>query len=112
MTQSNTELLLLLLPSPPTPRYEAADARKTLVQDLHLLKTKLFMDTIQAGKVPLRPGVLRIVDEAIKAGVPLGVCSTSNDKAVTTLVKVLMGEERASKFQVNRQSSLVGVGRP
>ena len=84
-----------------TYRYEGAAGRKALVQDLHLLKTKLFMDTIQAGKVPLRPGVLRIVDEAIKAGIPLGVCSTSNDKAVTTLVKVLMGEERASKFQVS-----------
>lgn len=29
------------------------------------------MDTIEAGNVPLRPGVLRVVDAAIQAGVPL-----------------------------------------
>lgn len=53
------------------PRYESEEARKALVQELHLLKTQLFMDTIEAGKVPLRPGVLRVVDAAIQAGVPL-----------------------------------------
>ncbi len=80
--------------------YEGEAERKTLVQNLHLLKTQLFMDYISAGKMPLRPGVLRVVDAAIAAGVPLGVCSTSNDKAVRTLVHVLMGEERAAKFQI------------
>ena len=80
--------------------YEGEAERKALVQDLHLLKTKLFMDYIEAGKMPLRPGVLRVVDAAIEAGIPLGVCSTSNDKAVRTLVHVLMGEDRAAKFQI------------
>lgn len=41
------------------------------MQELHLLKTQLFMDTIEAGKVPLRPGILRVVDAAILADVPL-----------------------------------------
>jgi hypothetical protein len=38
---------------------------------LHLLKTRIFMDMIEAGKIPLRAGVLRVVDDAIKAGVQL-----------------------------------------
>ena len=58
------------------------------------------MTLIDEGKIPLRPGVLRIVDEAINAGVRLAVCSTSNEKAVSNLVSTLMGEERASKFQI------------
>lgn len=68
-----THLLLtpLCIQNNDTTSYEGEEARKTLVQELHLLKTQLFMDTIEAGKVPLRPGVLRVVDEAIKAGVPL-----------------------------------------
>lgn len=57
-----------------TTSYDTEEARKALVQELHLLKTQLFMDTIEAGKVPLRPGVLRVVDAAIQAGVPLVRC--------------------------------------
>lgn len=67
---------------------------------LHLQKTDIFMKLIDEGKIPLRPGVLRIVDEAIAAGVRLAVCSTSNEKAVSNLVSTLMGAERASKFQI------------
>ena len=58
------------------------------------------MNLIDEGVIPLRPGVLRIVDEAIAANVKLAVCSTSNEKAVSNLVSTLMGEERASKFQI------------
>ena len=67
---------------------------------LHLQKTDIFMKLIDEGKIPLRPGILRLVDEAIAAGVRLAVCSTSNEKAVSNLVYTLMGMERAVKFQV------------
>lgn len=76
------------------------EARKEKVLELHLRKTDIFMDLIDAGKIPLRSGVLRLVDEAIAADVRLAVCSTSNEKAVSNLVSTLMGPERAAKFQV------------
>ena len=63
-------------------------------------KTDIFMDLINQNKIPLRPGVLRVIDEAIAAGVRLAVCSTSNEKAVTNLVNTLMGPQRASYFQI------------
>ena len=59
---------------------------------------ELFQELIASGVVPLRPGVLRIVDEAIASDVPLAVCSTSNEAAVRTLVKTLMGSERYERF--------------
>lgn len=74
--------------------------RVNKVKQLHLRKTDIFMDMINAGKIPLRPGVLRVVDEAIAANVKLAVCSTSNVKAVTNLVNTLMGPERAEKFEI------------
>eukprot|EP00617_Octactis_speculum_P016433 CAMPEP_0185771502 /NCGR_PEP_ID=MMETSP1174-20130828/64341_1 /TAXON_ID=35687 /ORGANISM="Dictyocha speculum, Strain CCMP1381" /LENGTH=242 /DNA_ID=CAMNT_0028457385 /DNA_START=162 /DNA_END=890 /DNA_ORIENTATION=- len=80
--------------------YESDESRRELVKSLHLRKTDLFNEMICEGIIPLRPGVLRVVDEAISAGVPLGVCSTSNDKAVTNLVLTLMGPERRSKIQI------------
>eukprot|EP00585_Thalassiosira_rotula_P007994 CAMPEP_0196134544 /NCGR_PEP_ID=MMETSP0910-20130528/3427_1 /TAXON_ID=49265 /ORGANISM="Thalassiosira rotula, Strain GSO102" /LENGTH=481 /DNA_ID=CAMNT_0041394501 /DNA_START=28 /DNA_END=1473 /DNA_ORIENTATION=+ len=74
--------------------------RASKVLDLHLRKTDIFMRLIDDGKIPLRPGVLRLVDEAIASNVRLAVCSTSNEKAVSNLVSTLMGERRAGKFQV------------
>mmetsp|Transcript_22578 Transcript_22578/g.40747 ORF Transcript_22578/g.40747 Transcript_22578/m.40747 type:complete len:284 (-) Transcript_22578:1234-2085(-) len=76
------------------------EERAEKVKGLHLQKTAIFMDLIDAGSIPLRPGVLRIVDEAISNGVRLACCSTSSDKAVSNLIKTLMGPERAAKFQV------------
>eukprot|EP00977_Amphora_coffeiformis_P011974 scaffold2934_cov176-Amphora_coffeaeformis.AAC.2 len=73
--------------------------RQDKVKELHLRKTDIFMDMINQKKIPLRPGVLRVIDEAIAAGVKLAVCSTSNEKAVQNLVYTLMGAERAAKFK-------------
>ena len=80
--------------------FPQGDQRQQKVKELHLRKTDIFMDLINQGDVPLRPGVLRVIDDAIKAGLKLAVCSTSNEKAVTNLVNTLMGPDRASKFQI------------
>ncbi len=45
-----------------------AAARADLVKDLHKLKTDLFMGLVETGAMPLRPGVARLVREAIDAG--------------------------------------------
>eukprot|EP00965_Chrysotila_dentata_P228622 6196710-Pleurochrysis_carterae.AAC.3 len=72
--------------------------RLELVKGLHQRKTNIFMDLIRTGVVPLRPGVLRLVDEAMAAKVPVAVCSTSNEAAVRALIETLMGEERYAAF--------------
>lgn len=74
--------------------------RQEKVLELHLRKTDIFMEMINQGNLPLRPGVLRIIDYAIAADLKLAVCSTSNVKAVTNLVQTLMGPERAKKFSI------------
>ena len=76
------------------------DERPDKVKELHLRKTAIFMDMINEGTIPLRPGVLRLIDEAIAADLKLAVCSTSAESAVRNLVQTLMGPERASKFQI------------
>lgn len=38
--------------------------------------------------------------EAIAAGVPVAVCSTSNERAVSTIVRVMLGPEVAAKMRV------------
>ncbi|MGK7393261.1 MAG: HAD-IA family hydrolase [Candidatus Cyclobacteriaceae bacterium M3_2C_046] len=73
--------------------------REDLIKELHLLKTKLFMQLIEKGSLPLRPGIARLVDEAIASDIQLAVCSTSNEKAVSRIVEVLLGKERQQYFR-------------
>lgn len=74
--------------------------RDALVKRLHLHKTDLFMALIEGGTLPMRPGVERLISEALEAGLPVAVCSTSNEKAVETVVRVGLGEERAARIRV------------
>ena len=80
--------------------YEDGDAQQALVKELHLRKTAIFNELIEAGEIPLRAGVLRLIDEALAEDVPVGVCSTSSEQAVSNLVRVLMGEERFAQIPI------------
>lgn len=65
-----------------------------LVQQLHLLKTDIFISLIENGKLPLRPGIHRIMKEANELGILVAICSTSNEKAVKTIARTLLGDIR------------------
>lgn len=78
---------------------DSTESRAVLVKELHARKTELFMQLVGNGEVPLRPGVQRLVNEAFEAGIPVGVCSTSNEKAVAAIVAQL-GKSRASKIRI------------
>lgn len=74
--------------------------RDALIAAIHKRKTAIFMRLIEEGGLPLRPGIARIVDEAIENGIKLAVCSTSNEKAVQAVVDVMLGPERSRKITV------------
>jgi HAD superfamily hydrolase (TIGR01509 family) len=86
--------------------------KDALVRELHELKTDYYTQIIESGELPLRPGVARLVDEAIAAGVKLAVCSTSNEKAVHTVVERLLGPERKAKFEVILAGDVVSKKKP
>lgn len=72
--------------------------KDAFIKEMHLLKTDIFMQIILSGELPLRPGIKRIVDEAIEKNVTLAVCSTSNERAVNNIVDTLLGPDRKEKF--------------
>ena len=74
--------------------------RDALIQKLHLTKTDLFMAIIEGGSLPLRPGVARLIDAALAVGMQVAVCSTSNERAVSAVVRVLLGADRFSKMRI------------
>lgn len=70
------------------------------IKQLHKTKTEAFMNIIDAGQLPLRPGIARIVDEIISAGLHIALCSTSNEKAVSLVVERMLGNERKKHFRI------------
>jgi len=52
-----------------------------LIKKLHKSKTAIFVELVESGKLPLRPGVKRLMKEAMDAGLTMGICTTSNERA-------------------------------
>jgi HAD superfamily hydrolase (TIGR01509 family) len=63
-----------------------------LIKELHRRKTALFVDLIEGGKLPLRTGVKRIMQEANQAGLILGICTTSNERAAHAIAYQILKE--------------------
>ncbi|EOY22351.1 Haloacid dehalogenase-like hydrolase superfamily protein [Theobroma cacao] len=79
---------------------KSEEERKEFIASLHKRKTELFMALIENRLLPLRPGVAKLVDQALEKGVKVAVCSTSNEKAVSAVVSCLLGPERAEKIKI------------
>ena len=88
-----------------------SESRDELIAALHKTKTDFFTDIIASGKLPLRPGISRIVDEAIAAGVRLGVCTTSAPKAIDGVLD-LFGPARKAKFEFVLAGDVVSKKKP
>jgi HAD superfamily hydrolase (TIGR01509 family) len=83
----------------------------TLIPDLHKKKTAIFTELIAKGSLPLRPGIPRIVDEAHAAGVRLGVCTTSDPKAIDGVLD-LLGAKRKAWFEIVLAGDVVKKKKP
>lgn len=59
---------------------------------LHKKKTALFVEMIESGILPLRAGVKRVMQEAMQAGLRLGVCTTANERSANAIAKGMLGE--------------------
>ena len=90
---------------------ETAEARDELILRLHKLKTEITAGLVAEGALPLRPGISRIVDEAIAVGVRLGVCTTSNPKFIDAVLD-LFGPERKAKFDFVHAGDVVSKKKP
>jgi HAD superfamily hydrolase (TIGR01509 family) len=87
------------------------ESRDELIAALHKTKTEITSGLVGEGGLPLRPGVARIVDEAIANGVRLGVCTTSNPRFIDAVLD-LLGPERKAKFEFVHAGDCVARKKP
>jgi HAD superfamily hydrolase (TIGR01509 family) len=86
-------------------------AKDELILALHKTKTQITSDLVSEGSMPIRPGILRIIDEAIANDVKLGVCTTSNAQFIDAVLD-LMGPERKAKFAFVHAGDVVKKKKP
>ena len=70
----------------------APEEEDAVIQRLHLRKTDRFIELLESGRLPLRPGVQRLMREARDAGLTLGVCTTSNERSASAITSGLLGD--------------------
>ena len=77
-----------------------AEGHKELLADWHRRKTAIYTEKVPAGRLPARPGIARVVDDAIAAGWRLAVASTSAEPSVRAVLEHAVGAEAAARFAV------------
>ncbi|MBB5788725.1 HAD-IA family hydrolase [Jiangella mangrovi] len=90
-----------------TPSFVAAaglpadeDGQREVLARWHRRKTQLYTEMVAEGRLPGRPGVARLVEEAAAAGWALAVASTSAEPSVRAVLTHVVGDERAAGFTV------------
>jgi HAD superfamily hydrolase (TIGR01509 family) len=74
-----------------------ADQRQKIAE-WHKRKTDIYVERVQAGLIPGRPGIARIVREALAANWQVAVCSTSAEESVRAILEHVVGPEQAAHF--------------
>ncbi|MBI3525406.1 MAG: HAD family hydrolase [Betaproteobacteria bacterium] len=79
---------------------------------LHAAKTRHFVALLEAGGIPLRAGVARLINEARAAGLRLAIATTTSPENVATLLRVSLGPDSASWFTVIGAGDVVPAKKP
>ena len=76
------------------------EGQLAIVAEWHRRKTEIYIEMVEAGRLPARPGIGRIVDAARRARWQLAVCSTSAEASVRAILAHAVGLAAAGDFMV------------
>jgi len=80
-----------------------------LIPEMHKRKTALFVELIEAGKLPLRSGLHRFMNEARQAGLKAAICTTSSEQTAQAITDRLLSDIR---FDVVLAGDVVSKKKP
>ncbi|MDQ6953261.1 MAG: HAD-IA family hydrolase [Mariprofundaceae bacterium] len=79
---------------------------------LHARKTIHYQILIADGLIPLRTGVLRLLEEAYAEGITLGISTTTTPAALDALIEHSLGKEWFDRFAVLAAGDIVPLKKP
>lgn len=83
-----------------------------LAAELHRAKTVHYLELLESGSIPLRPGVLRLWQEARAAGLRLAIATTATLEGVEALLRHSAGPETLEWFAVIAAGDVVAHKKP
>jgi len=82
------------------------------IAQLHASKTNYYVDSLAAGKVPLRPGVERLIRDAHANGLRLAIVTTTTPDNVSALLQHSFSADASAWFDVIAAGSIVPSKKP
>lgn len=83
-----------------------------LVADLHARKTRHYIELLHDGRIPLRPGVERLLREVRAEGLSLAIATTTTPANVIYLLEANLGQEAVEWFAVIAAGDVVPSKKP
>lgn len=84
----------------------------TWIARLHALKSEIYATMILAGRIPLRPGVARLIHELREAGIRLAIATTTTPSSLNSLIMAHFGRDMTSLFDVIGAGDVVPHKKP
>ncbi|MEZ5921889.1 MAG: HAD-IA family hydrolase [Parvularculaceae bacterium] len=82
------------------------------IQALHREKTERYVELVAGGALSLRPGVARLIDEALAAGVKIAIATTTSLENVEVLIARALGKAMLAEFAVISAGDMVERKKP
>ncbi|MBI5784670.1 MAG: HAD-IA family hydrolase [Rhodocyclales bacterium] len=94
------------------PGFLAQPDADEIIRRLHAAKTRHYLAMLEAGQIPLRPGVTELLLEAHVAGLRLAIATTTTPENVTTLLSASLAPEAIDWFEVIGAGDIVPKKKP
>ncbi len=93
-------------------RFEKPGNFSEFVAGLHAAKTNFYTRLMAEGRIPLRPGVERLLKEARRAGIRIAIATTTTPENVTALLTYTLGAGSLKWFEVIGAGDVVPAKKP
>jgi beta-phosphoglucomutase-like phosphatase (HAD superfamily) len=88
-------------------QFRGPDDLDGFIADLHRRKTAHYTRMLAEGAIPMRPGVNRLLNEAMAAGVRLAIATTTTPENVSALLRYSLAPDAEDWFEVIAAGDIV-----
>jgi len=82
------------------------------IAQIHKIKTKYFLNLLREGKIPLRPGIKRLIHELRKNNIKIAIATTTTYENVSTLLQCTLGDDALTWFAAIGAGDIVPRKKP
>ena len=86
--------------------------QRNLASRIHQRKSEIYRAHLRHGHIAPRPGVVRLIDEALERGIRLGIATSSSRANVETLLDCILDKDALSLFDAIVTSDIVADKKP